>query len=62
MRGEDVDSLKFIWASIDDVQEAEGLLDASSNLRVLFLENGIADMAQTPVKRMAEVSNTRGNC
>lgn len=58
---ENVDSLKFIRASVDDVQEAQCLLDASGNLRVLFFENGIADMSQTPIKRMAKVSYPRGN-
>lgn len=61
MAGEDVDGLQLVGAGVDDVEEAERLLDAAGNLRVLFLQDGIADVAQAPVKWTVQVSNARGN-
>lgn len=58
--GVELDGLELAGAGVDDLEEAQGLLDAGGDLGVLFLEDGVADVAQAPVERSVEVSNARG--
>lgn len=58
--GVELDGLELAGAGVDDLEEAQGLLDAGGDLGVLFLEDGVADVAQAPVERPVEVSNAGG--
>lgn len=58
--GVELDGLELAGAGVDDLEEAQGLLDAGGDLGVFFLEDGVADVAQTPVERSVEVSNAGG--
>jgi hypothetical protein len=58
--GVELDRLELAGAGVDDLEEAQRLLDARGDLLVLFLEGGIADVAQAPVQGAVEVCDARG--
>ena len=61
MAGEELYGLELAGAGVDDLEEAEGLLDAVGDGGVLFLEDGVLDVAEAPIKGPVEVGDAGGD-
>lgn len=55
--GEELDGLEARLARVDDLEEAQRLLDAGGDGGVLLLEGRVADVTEAPVEWAVQVGN-----